>query len=115
MQDSVFENVDANNLYWTQNQAIVATSNITYSNVTTARTVWDAAGEVVGAGDEANTVLDYEDGAVAPSPLSALDNLVGDSIPLLAMDDPWIVSVQQVGPPVAAAAILWHELLHWAP
>lgn len=59
MQDSTFEDVDANNLFWTESRGVIVTSNIMYSNVTTARTQWDAAGAVVGTGDGTDTVLSF--------------------------------------------------------
>eukprot|EP00892_Ulva_mutabilis_P005772 jgi/Ulvmu1/3567/UM167_0001.1 len=93
--DSKFENVAAVNLFWTLSDGAVIADGLMYSNVTTERNQWNAAGAVVGTGDGTATVKPFGKAAIAPSGVAALNSLPFSAVPQLAMDDPWITSTQQ--------------------
>lgn len=119
MQESDFENVNATDLFWTRLGANVVAGGVTYVNVTTRRIQWDAAGRVVGGGNGTDVVQPY--GLPPEEPLamavnaSAMDNTGAASMPPLSMDDPWIVSVQQVSPhqlQTPCVCVFLHPCLH---
>eukprot|EP00892_Ulva_mutabilis_P007594 jgi/Ulvmu1/5206/UM216_0001.1 len=92
--DTAFKNIDAVDIFWTE-EALIVADGLTYSNVTTERNQWDAADDLVGSTDGGDIVQPYLGFPREPSPVSALNSLATDEVPQLSMDDVWIKSVQK--------------------
>eukprot|EP00892_Ulva_mutabilis_P005913 jgi/Ulvmu1/3694/UM017_0111.1 len=92
--NTTFQSIDAVDLFWVAD-ALLAVDGLTYSNVTTERNQWNAAGALVGSADGGGVAQEYRSGPMEPAPLSALKSLTATGLTPLSLDDAWIVGVQQ--------------------
>lgn len=97
IQDSQFVNVNASNLFWSEDGRVI-TSGLTFRNVTTAGARWDSRGAVTGAGDGEAIVKPWRDRLSLPESAEAVDvdSTAPGAVPTLGPDDPWLKAVQEV-------------------
>lgn len=90
VQDTLFVNISASSLIWSDDGVVVAHS-LSYNNVTTDTHEWGTSGGFVGTGLESDIIREFPDTASEP-----LLILTFPATPILEPGDTWFVSVQKV-------------------